>query len=77
VRSAAVIAGLRMEPWLAQALTVKAQTLAQSLGLEKANVAATARHLLRVSLGMSVPASLQQEEKFAQIAQAKRQLLQT
>lgn len=74
VRDSSVIAGLRMEPELAQALVNHARDLAEQLGLQKANVAATTRHLLRVALGWNENKSLAAEERFREIAETKRQL---
>ena len=74
VRDGSVIAGLRMEPALAQALTGRAREIALQLGLPKANIAATARHLLRVALGWPAKDSLAREEQFTKIAEARRSL---
>lgn len=74
VRSASVIAGLRLEKDTAARLVESARVHAEAHGLAEVNVAAYARHLLRVGLGMSPSDSEERERAFSRIAKAKRQL---
>jgi len=72
-----VIAGLRMEPELAQAVRGYAEKHAEEHALERPNVAAAARHLLREALTHGGylqchgSASCRKEGYFAGIAEAR------
>lgn len=68
ITKASAIAGLRLEPALARALTDAARS--QFGG----NVAATARHLLRLGLGWNKVDSLTAEEGFVRIAAERENL---
>lgn len=74
VRSASVIAGLRLEKDTALRLVESARAHAADNSLAEVNIAAYARHLLRVGLGMSPVESMERERAFSKIASAKRQI---
>lgn len=74
VRMSSVIAGLRLEPDTATRLVESAKAHAADHNLAEVNIAAYARHLLRVGLGMGAAESMERELAFTKIAKAKRAL---
>lgn len=67
--------GLRMEPDLARAFLAYAETQAQAHGIERPNLTAAARDLLRRALGLCKGEhSCRREGYFAGLAEARKKM---